>query len=144
MKKLYIFRGLPGSGKSTRAHQMAPLVIEPDMFRYTSTMEYVFDSEKNGEIHAKVLDFVVYAMRHLRMPAIAIAATHTKIGHMRRYIKLGRKYGYDVTVVECYGDRGNIHDVPPAVIAKMDKEFEPMTPGLQEELGVGYASYTLH
>lgn len=136
MKQLYIFRGLPGSGKSTHAHRVASLVVEPDMFRYNASMQYKFNADKNSEVFDKATDLLVYAMRHLRMPAIALTATFTKVERLRRFIKLGKKYGYSVIVVECYGDYGNIHNVPEDVIDRMRKEFEPITDEILDGLGV--------
>lgn len=137
MKKLYIFRGLPGSGKSTLANKLAALVVEPDMFRYDANKEYVFDSAKNAEVIRKTEDLLRYAMSsHLEMPCLAVAATHVKVEHILRYIDLGKAFGYDITVVECEGQYGNVHNVPDAVVAKMAKEFEPLTLGMAEQLGV--------
>lgn len=136
MKKLYIFRGLPGSGKSTLANTVASLVVEPDMFRYNENHEYEFDSAKNAEVMQKADDLLEYAMRHLGVRCLAIAATHVKVDHIRKFAELGRRHGYDVTVVECYGQFGNVHGVPDAVVAKMRKEFEPLTDEAAREMGV--------
>lgn len=136
MRKLYIFRGLPGSGKSTLANTVASLVVEPDMFRYDEDHRYVFDSAENAEVMQKADDLLEYAMRHLGVRCLAIAATHVKVDHIRKFAALGKKHGYDVTVVECYGQYGNVHGVPDAVVAKMRKEFEPLTDDAARELGV--------
>lgn len=136
MKQLYICRGVVGSGKSTYARTVAPLVVEPDIFRYNEDNKYVFDSEKNQEVHDKAKDLCEYAMRHLRMPALAVTATLTKFEHVLPYIRLGKKHGYDVTVVECSGAFQNIHEVPEAVIRKMHEEFEPFDAELANQEGV--------
>lgn len=135
-KKLYIFRGLPGSGKSTLANTLASLVVEPDMFRYDENHKYVFDSAENAAVMQKADDLLEYAMRHLGVRCLAIAATHVKVDHLRKFVELGKRHGYDVTVVECYGQYGNIHGVPDAVVAKMRKEFEPLTDEAAREMGV--------
>lgn len=136
MKRLYIFRGIPGSGKSTLANKVASLVVEPDMFRYDENHEYVFDSAENAAVMQKADDLLEYAMRHLEMRCLAVAATHVKVDHFRRFVELGKKHGYDVTVIECYGQYGNVHDVPDAVVARMRKEFEPLTDEAACEMGV--------
>ena len=135
-KKLYIFRGLPGSGKSTLANKLASLVVEPDMFRYDENHNYVCDSDKNADVLRKVEDLLRYAMAHLDMPCLAVAATHVKIEHLKLYVALGQENGYDVNVVECRGKYGNVHNVPESVIARMAKEFEPMTADVADKLGV--------
>ena len=136
MKRLYIFRGLPGSGKSTLAAKVAALVVEPDMFRYNENRQYVFDSDRNAEVIRKTEDLLRYAMSHLEMPCLAVTATHVKIEHFLRYVDIGREFGYDIGVIECREQYGNIHNVPPAVMARMASEFEPLTPERAAELGV--------
>lgn len=125
MKKLYICRGLPGSGKSTYARTLAQLVVEPDMFRYDENNRYDFDSTRNLEVNNKAQMLCEFAMKTLKMPAVAVTATFTRVGRIVPYLELGRKYGYDITVVECFGDRGNVHGVPDKVIAQMTADWEP-------------------
>lgn len=136
MKKLYICRGVPGSGKSTYAHKVAPLVVEPDMFRYDEDNRYVFDSNMNADVIRKAQDLCEYAMRHLRMPCIAVTATFTRVAHLMEYVRLARRYGYEVTVVECSADFGNVHEVPDPVIRRMREEFEPFDTALADREGV--------
>lgn len=136
MKKLYICRGLPGSGKSTYARTLAPLVVEPDMFRYDEDNRYVFDSTRNLEVNNKAQMLCEFAMRALKVPAIAVTAAYTKLKRFKPYLELGRRYGYDITVVECLGDYGNVHDVPDKIIAQMKAEWEPCDKGLAEQEGV--------
>lgn len=136
MKKLYICRGLPGSGKSTFANKVAALVVEPDMFRYDADRKYVFDSDKNADVIRKTEDLLRYAMSHLEMPCLAVAATHVKLEHFRRYVDMGKEFGYEVCVVECYDRFENVHGVPEAVIARMAKEFEPLNAATAQAWGV--------
>ena len=136
MNKLYICRGLPGSGKSTYARTLAPLVIEPDMFRYDAENRYVFRADENRTVHEKAECLCEYAMRQLRMPAIAVTAVFTELRHMMTYVRLGRRYGYDITVVECTGSYGNVHAVPDDVIAGMRMRFEHMDEELANQEGV--------
>ena len=135
-KKLYIFRGLPGSGKSTLAHKLAPLVVEPDMFRYNEKNEYVFDSDMNAEVLMKTEDLLRFAMARLHMPCVAVAATHVKLDHLQIYINMGHAFGYEVVVVECRGKYGNIHNVPDAVMSRMAKDFEHLTAEMADAWGV--------
>ena len=135
MKRLYIFRGLPGSGKSTLANKMAAMVIEPDMFRYDADKRYVFDSSKNDKVFQDTELMLRIAMG-CGVQCLAVAATHVTLASILRYISYGAAHGYEVVVVECYGDYGNIHSVPPAVVAKMAKEFEPLSDAEATRLGV--------
>ena len=134
MKRLYIFRGLPGSGKSTLANKLAAMVIEPDMFRYDADKRYVFDSAKNDKVFQDTKALLRFVMA-CDVQCLAVAATHVVLASILDYIACGIAFGYEVVVVECYGDYGNIHNVPPAVIGKMAKEFEPL--GDEEALRLG-------
>lgn len=135
-KNLYIFRGLPGSGKTTLARKWAALVVEPDMFRYDPEMHYIFDSDRNDEVNLKTIDLAKYAVGKLGINSIAVAATHVKVDFMRPLIELGKHYGYTVSVVECYGNYGNVHNVPESVVNKMAREFEFMDDKTANDLGV--------
>ena len=137
MKKLYVFRGLPGSGKSTLAAKRAALVIEPDIFRYDADKKYVFDSADNDDVYMNTDDLLVAAMS-LGVKCLAIAAVNATIDQVSHYVTMGLQYKYAVTVVECHGVYKNIHDVPPAVVAKMAREFEKLTPEMAAEWGVGF------
>lgn len=136
MKKFYVFRGLPGSGKSTLANKLAALVVEPDMFRYDEEKRYVFNSDMNESVYIRTAWLLRYAMESLDIQCLAVAATNVTINGVKEYIDLGKEHGYDVIVVECYGDYGNIHDVPQQVITKMAREFQPLTDGDAARLGV--------
>lgn len=136
MKKLYVFRGLPGSGKSTLANKVAALVVEPDMFRYDENRKYVFDSSMNSEVYEKTNRLLTFTMSELGVKCIAVTATNIIIDSLKGYIAIGHNHGYDVTVVECYGDYGSVHDVPPAVVEKMSREFQPLSDETASALGV--------
>ena len=134
MRKLYVLRGLPGSGKSTYARTLAQLVAEPDMFRYDENNEYTFDSTRNMEVNAKAKMLCGFAMRTLKLQAVAVTATFTKTD--MQYVRLGRKYGYSVTVIECVGDYGNVHGVPEKVLLQMREGWEPFDAELANQEGV--------
>ena len=136
MRKLYVLRGLPGSGKSTYARTLAQLVAEPDMFRYDENNEYEFDSTRNREVNAKAQMLCEFAMRTLKLQAVAVTATFTKTDMVMQYVRLGRKYGYSVTVIECAGDYGNVHGVPEKVLSQMREGWEPFDAELANQEGV--------
>lgn len=136
MKKLYICRGLPGAGKTTYARTLAPLVIEPDLFRYDADNEYVFDSDRNADVSGKAKCLCEYAMRGLKMPCLAVTAAFVKIDHFLPYIRMARNHGYAVTVVECIGSYPNVHNVPDKAIAQMKAEWEMFDEELANQEGV--------
>lgn len=138
MKKLYIVRGLPGAGKSTYAHTLAPLVIEPDMFRYNANNEYVFDSDRNTEVNRKTFDLCAYAMYNLELPVIAVTAVFTKLDHFLPYVRMARRRGYAVTVVECKDQYENVHKVPDKAIAQMRSAWEAFDEELANQEGVSF------
>lgn len=70
---LYIYRGLPGSGKSTQAKKLNCLVIEPADNLSTIGGEYVWTSKLSKE---QILEFA------------------------KEQIDLAKKYRYDIAVAE--------------------------------------------
>lgn len=136
MKKLYICRGLPGAGKTTYARVLAPLVVEPDLFRYDADNKYVFDSDRNAEVIDKAKRLCEYAMRELKMPCLAVTSVFTAIDHFLPYVRLAHKHGYAVTVIECRDQYENAHNVPDRVIARMKAEWEAFDAELANQEGV--------
>ena len=70
------------------------------------------------------------------MQAVAVTATFTKTDMVMQYVRLGRKYGYSVTVIECVGDYGNVHGVPEKVLSQMREGWEPFDAELANQEGV--------
>jgi predicted kinase len=140
VKILYIMRGLPGSGKSTKARALVQggLVASTDDY-FMEGDEYVFDVEKLTEAHDWNLRRVAEAMR-LGVGKIACDNTNIEVEHIDPYLKLADRFGYEAGLVEVITSLSDeelaartIHAVPVEVIASMRKRWEEEY-GLREEM----------
>lgn len=138
MKELYLIRGLPGSGKSTFAREMADAFYawywEADMYFYlipdrpSGTIifgeEYRFDASKLFHAHQWCQDRVENDMENER-ETIIVSNTFTTEKELKPYLKLAEKHGYQVTTMIIENRHGNksIHGVPEETMTKMRNRF---------------------
>ena len=133
MKKLYIVRGLPGSGKSTFAEALVGsdfLVCEADKY-FIVDGEYKFDATKLREAHEWCKNRVETYMKDSLVNdqfyrEIAVSNTFTQEWEMEAYYKLAEKYGYMVfsVIVENRHGGVNQHGVSDVKLAQMKNRFE--------------------
>ena len=133
MKKLYIVRGLPGSGKSTFAEALVGsdfLVCEADKY-FIVDGEYKFDATKLREAHEWCRNRVETYMKDSLVNdqfyrEIAVSNTFTQEWEMEAYYKLAEKYGYMVfsVIVENRHGGVNQHGVSDVKLAQMKNRFE--------------------
>lgn len=122
MKQLYIIRGLPGSGKTTLAHKLSPVVYEADQY-FVRYGVYQFEPTLLKQAHAWCQAQVVQSMQN-EAPVIAVSNTFTQRWEMQPYIDWAQQFGYTVFVIVCQNDFGNIHEVPPEAIERMRSRWE--------------------
>ena len=133
MKKLYLVRGLPGSGKSTFAEALVGsdfLVCEADKY-FIVDGEYKFDGTKIKQAHEWCKNRVEIMMKDSLVNdqfyrEIAVSNTFTQEWEMEDYYKLAEKYGYMVfsVIVENRHGGVNQHGVPDVKLAQMKNRFE--------------------
>jgi predicted kinase len=130
-KKLFIVRGVPGSGKSTFAKELgADYHFEADMyFINPETGEYLFAPEKIKAAHEWCRGSVEQHMIQLSKRescSIIVSNTFTQEWEMEPYFELAEKYGYDVfsIIVENRHGGKNIHDCPEEKVQIMRDRFE--------------------
>lgn len=137
-RKLYIMRGLPGSGKSTKAKELAGKlgkVFSTDDF-FMQDGEYRFDANRLPEYHRRNLDASTMAMRR-GTGVVVIDNTNIEPWHFDKYVEAGRLYGYELEFVEFdprnYSDAKlkelasrNTHRVPEAAIRSMKDKWVPI------------------
>lgn len=133
MKKLVIMRGLPGSGKTTRAVQLAGdtgKVFSADRFFIDSNGIYHFNPKLLGEAHEMCKYGVAKAMES-STPVVVVDNTNSRRWEFEPYLEMAKNYGYEVTLemvgnledAVIYQKRG-IHDVPLTSILNMAKRWE--------------------
>ena len=133
MKKLYIVRGLPGSGKSTFAEALVGsdfLVCEADKY-FIVDGEYKFDGTKIKQAHEWCRNRVETYMKDSLVNdqfyrEIAVSNTFTQEWEMEAYYKLAEQYGYMVfsIIVENRHGGVNEHGVPADKLEQMKNRFE--------------------
>lgn len=123
-KKLYLIRGICGSGKSTFAKSLGVSHVEADMYFVDSeTGEYKFDATKLKDAHE-----FCRTKTELWMSMnldIAVSNTFTQEWEMEGYYDLAKKYGYKVfsIIVENRHGGVNQHNVPEETLTKMKNRF---------------------
>lgn len=125
MKVAYIIRGIPGSGKTTFANEVAP--------EHNVAADDWFDTFNDGKFDASMLkdahhycgkvfmDFV-----ESEQSPIAVHNTFTRISEYEWYKDIAEKHGYTVFVITVENHHGNLstHNVPSETIKKMKDRFE--------------------
>ena len=133
-KVLYILRGVPGSGKSFKAKELAGstgFIFSTDEFWGTDPETYRqnFDqaikdnnvSEKLGEYHNKNYERAVNALKQGLSP-IVIDNTNIMRNHFQKYVDAAQKNGYEVHYAE--PDFQPWKDVRPHISSKNTEELE--------------------
>ena len=125
-QKLFIIRGLPGSGKSTFAKTLLdrnPTMkhFEADMYFCQKTGEYEFDPSKLHHAHQWCWDSVAEALSEGR--DVVVSNTFTQLWEMERYMAF-RHHRCEVIVIEMWVMWGSVHNVPDSSISKMAARWE--------------------
>ena len=127
MGKIYIVRGVPGSGKSTIANEMttcgmADIHAEADMFMLDDNGDCKFDPKNLSYAHGQCKNRIRDAMA----AGVNAVVSNTFVRHWeyQEYIKMAEEYGYDYTVLVCSGNFKNEHGVPDCKVEEMKRRFE--------------------
>lgn len=131
---LYIFRGLPGSGKTTEANKLGCLVLSPaDMYSMVGG-EYKFH-DRIGSDPAKRQAAFRWALgvaddALMRGMDVAIASVLPKRKSLKPWIALSEKHGTGLVIRDMIIDvetsiARNVHAVPEEVVRSMHEQFVP-------------------
>lgn len=118
IKTLYVARGCPGSGKSTKAKSLAPAenIFSTDEY-WMIDGEYKFDFTRLGIAHRWNEERIEDAMSRGVTP-IVVDNTNVKIKAFQSYIDMAAKYKYSIEIV--MPDTPWWNDIYPRI---MDKSF---------------------
>lgn len=128
--KMYLIRGLPGSGKSTFAETLADAIhaqhFEHDRYLFTPEGEYLWTPSRMAYAFRQCLRDTEEAMtKGLQVVVSNVFPTGRA---MKNYRKLAEKYGYQLTYCVVENRRGgvNVHDVPQEALDDMRNAFQVM------------------
>jgi hypothetical protein len=116
-----IYRGLPGSGKTTEAKKNSGFHIEEDMLHIKNGI-YTFRSDKVKDAHDWCHNQFMAALANNM--DVSISNTFTRRWEFERYIYLAERCEASVIVYRMTGEYGSVHGVPDDVFAKMEERFE--------------------
>jgi predicted kinase len=129
MKRVYILRGVSGSGKSTFIKKLPKnrVVHSTDKFFYKGG-KYRFDLKKLPLFHEK--NFKEY-QKSLKKGKRVVVVDNTNLlcEHVKPYIDEARKYGYKIVLVDFlpkrreYHYKRNTHNIPLKAIDLQIKNY---------------------
>lgn len=128
MSKLVIVRGLPGSGKSTYAANLARGLfrhVEADHFFLLGDGKYAFDGKLIKLAHDWCYSSTVKALR--QGYNVVVSNTFTTMWEIDRFLGIPSLLpDVEISVVEMRAQYGNIHNVPEEKLAQMAARWEEM------------------
>jgi|GEM_PF-2329737 len=131
-KIVYIMRGVPGSGKSTVAREIAHpdgIIHSTDSKFYDEHGEYVFDPKRLKEYHDENFDDFCKSL-DAGVPIAILDNTNVQSWHYERYVEAAEKAGYAVRIIEMLfpdpeeAAQRNEHNVSKETIERMIMAWE--------------------
>lgn len=121
--RLNLFRGIPGSGKSSAAQKMFPgvLLCENDMFHMHNS-QYEWKAENMPKAISWCVSMVRTALENGL--DVCVANTFTKRKFVEAYKKIAEEFGAEFTVYRCVGRFKNVHGLSDSMVAGFEKAME--------------------
>jgi len=128
MAKLTIYRGLPGSGKTTRARETDSFILSPSDMYSMENGEYKWTAAKHIRGHNWAMDIFNKCLTY-RID-IVIAEVLPRISDVMEFVVPAKQNDYNIEVIDCEITREesvkrNVHEVDPDNIDEMMKSWEP-------------------
>lgn len=128
-RNVIILQGIPGSGKSHLAREIAArnpgrtVVVSADDFFELGGGTYAFDVTKLGQAHGQCFRRFLAAINE-RVSTIIVDNTNTSVAEIAPYVLGGEAHGYGVEIIRVLCDpevaaARNTHGVPPAAVVAM-------------------------
>lgn len=116
-----IFRGHPGSGKTTTARKMFPAlsIYEADQY-FTRDNGYFFDPKYLKDAHEWCFQMVRRSIE-CGIPCV-VANTFTRRWELAKYLDRWP----NAIIFRCAGDYPNTHGVPHETVLRMKERIEPV------------------
>jgi predicted kinase len=139
MRSVIVLRGLPGSGKSTVARNLAAqvegaVIVSADDF-WVVNGEYQFDVTRLGAAHGACQAAFKKALT-FNTPLVIVDNTNTTPHEIQTYMDMAQNFGYEARIVfvPCDVDTSvarNTHGVPREAIERMASRMAsiPLDPG---------------
>lgn len=144
MKKMICMRGVPGSGKTTRAKeikaasQVSACILSTDDW-FMCDQVYLYDPKQIPTAHKWNQDRAA-RLAAAGFPLIIIDNTHMRVWEMRVYLEIAEKYSYEFETCDIGGGdlaacaERNQHGVPAEVIYRMASSYQVFDGGKSQIL----------
>jgi len=129
MTTITLYRGLPGSGKSTKAKSSGPDYVEADMF-FMRNGRYLYDNKKIKDAHIWCQSIARFNLQQGK--DIAVSNTFIALHEIDIYLKIAKAYNAKVQIIECSGNFQNTHNIPQFKLDSMKDRWEELPINLQK------------